>query len=63
MKTAADTRENLCDTCEIHGYTSPDCGDDIDLVFGDGYGNDNVIGCSVFESMGAEPDSGWREGE
>ena len=27
------------------------------------YGNDNVIGCSVFESMGAEPDSGWKEDE
>lgn len=41
-----DTKINLCDTC---GNNYPECDVPIvDLEFGDGVGNDNVIVCSGY---------------
>lgn len=47
-----NTKENLCDTC---ANTYPDCinasdaaGDEQELTFGDGVGNDNIIGCNTY---------------
>jgi hypothetical protein len=57
VKTADNTQENICLVCAAGPY-SPECGGE-ELVFGDGYGNDNIIGCDAFEAAGGVPDGGW----
>lgn len=57
MKTAANTQEHLCTLCPGEGW-NPECRE---VVFGDGFGLDNIIGCECFEESGAVPDSGWAE--
>lgn len=51
-----DSKEHLCGTCR---NTYPDCcnsaeaaGDEQELTFGDGKGNDNVIGCNTYVPKG-----------
>lgn len=41
-----DSTANLCDSCV---WTMSDCEPD-HVEFGDGFGNDNVIECSVYDS-------------
>jgi len=41
-----NTKIHLCDTCK---YVFPECNPE-KIEFGDGFGNDNVIECSQYES-------------
>ena len=42
----ADTKRHLCDTCT---HEQPNCpATPEDVAYGDGFGNDNVIGCRQF---------------
>jgi hypothetical protein len=41
---AEDRTQNLCDTC---GACFADC-DAVEIEFGEGFGNDNVIKCDAY---------------
>ena len=43
---AKNSKDNLCDSCELKGQI-PECFND-DLEFGDGRGNDNIIECKNY---------------
>lgn len=42
-----DTKEHLCMTCKKN-FPSCDASNDL-IEFGDGVGNDNIIGCNAYE--------------
>lgn len=43
-KEKIDTKQNLCDTCSDH---PAEC-ESVQIEFGDGVGNDNVISCGQY---------------
>lgn len=45
-----DTKINLCDSCI---YSIPEC-ELGEIKYGDGFGNDNIIECSQYETDGVE---------
>lgn len=47
-----DTKVHLCDTCQKKG-DFPECLPD-DVEFGDGLGNDNIIGCCNYSKDGEQ---------
>ena len=47
---ARSSKDNLCDSCQ---FCIGDC-DAEDIEFGDGKGNDNVIGCDSYREKGDE---------
>ncbi len=52
IKWTEKTTDNLCDTCEKHIATCDT--EPNSLTFGNGVGNDNVIGCNAYKPVEKE---------
>lgn len=49
-----NNKVNLCTSCELYKEHFPECGD-VNVLFGDGVGNDNICCCNKYEPY-TEPD-------